>query len=286
MIPYASVLTQQAGVQLFIKHEAHNHPLVSGNKWWKLKYNLVEAERQGHHTLLTFGGAYSNHIHATAAAAHTLGLHSIGIIRGEETLPLNPTLTFASSMGMTLQYVSRTAYRQKDTSEMLDALHRQFGNFYYIPEGGTNDLALRGVEEYAQIIPGDIDVVACACGTGGTLAGLIRGLPPAMHVIGFPVLKGDFMTETVQHLVQDNARANWRIVEGYHFGGYGKAPQSLIAFMHEQAQRYQLELEQVYTAKAFFGLLDLVRQGAFAAGTRLLFIHTGGMQGRQSLNSF
>src|SRR5882724_4047519 len=164
-----------AGIKFLVKKEYQNHPTVSGNKWWKLKYNLEEVQRLEYKTILTFGGAFSNHIYATAAAAKEFGLNSIGIIRGEETLPLNETLAFAKSCGMKLHYVSREEYREKNTPKISEQLKQQFGNFYTIPEGGTNLLAVKGCEEFARekLLPLDFDYLCLPVGTGGTMAGII-----------------------------------------------------------------------------------------------------------------
>lgn len=191
----------RAGIKLFIKREDQNHAYISGNKWWKLKYNLQAAQQQKHNTLLTFGGAYSNHIYATAAAADELGLKSIGIIRGEETLPLNATLAFAKSRGMQLHYISREAYRNKHSTEFIQSLSDRFGKFYLIPEGGTNELAVKGVAEFAQQLQHEvsIDYVCLPVGTGGTIAGLIAGTNEQTQVVGISVLKnGEFLVDDVK----------------------------------------------------------------------------------------
>ena len=190
------------GVQLLLKREDLNHKTVSGNKWWKLKYNLAEARRQNKRTLLTFGGAYSNHIYATAATAAALGFASIGIIRGEKTLPLNPTLEFATRQNMTLHYLSRDAYRQKSEPAILSALCDQFGDFYLIPEGGTNSFAVQGTAEFGvQLLETRFDYALLAVGTGGTLAGLIRGFQGQRQIIGVPVFKGSgYLVDEIKSL--------------------------------------------------------------------------------------
>lgn len=268
----------QAGVRLFIKREDLNHPRVSGNKWWKLKYNLEEAIAQGHDTLLTFGGAYSNHIYATAAAAHELGLKSIGIIRGEETLPLNTTLAFATASGMKLHYVSRESYRTKTAQTFIDNLHTQFGDFYLIPEGGTNALAVKGVTEFGQSLKNDFDYLCCAVGTGGTLAGLINGIPSAKKVLGIPVLKGGgFLKGEIEQLAGKNT-SQWTLMTDYHFGGYGKSTPALESFIHFFQEKTAIPLEFVYTGKVFFGVWELIKKGYFPKGVTVLVIHTGGIQ--------
>ena len=274
---------EKLGVRLLVKCEYLNHPFISGNKWWKLKYNLDEAVRQRHQTLLTFGGAYSNHIYATAAAAKELGLKSIGIIRGEEVLPLNQTLAFAESCGMNLQYVSREEYRNKTEELFIQNLHNQFGNFYLIPEGGTNELAVKGVAEFASslIREVDFDYLCLPVGSGGTMAGLVRGFSGRKKVLGFSVLKGGgFLNDEVK-TVSGVAFDNWSIIEDYHFGGYAKSTSELINFIKEMDGQYYLPLDRVYTSKMMFGVFDLIRKGFFEKGSTVLMLHTGGLQGRK-----
>ncbi|HEU5291292.1 MAG TPA: pyridoxal-phosphate dependent enzyme [Cyclobacteriaceae bacterium] len=271
-------LLDQAGVRLLIKREDLNHPFVSGNKWWKLKYNLKEAIKTGHQTLLTFGGAYSNHIYATAAAAYELGLKSIGVIRGEETLPLNNTISFAKSKGMSLHHVSRESYQLKTDKGFIEALQKTFGDFYLIPEGGTNALAVKGVTEFAQTLGNDFDYLCCAVGTGGTMAGLICGSAPGNNVIGFPVLKGgDFLREEIKSLLPDKVQ-NWELVTDYHFGGYAKVTAELTEFVGSFEQKHNIKLDPVYTGKMFYGIIDLIKKNLIPKGSTILAIHTGGLQ--------
>ncbi len=278
-------IIEQSGVKLFIKREDQNHPFVSGNKWWKLKYNLGEALKAGYTTLLTFGGAYSNHIYAIASAAHELGLKSIGIIRGEEALPLNPTLSFAKGRGMQLQYVSREEYRNKTEASFIKKLHGQFGDFYLIPEGGTNELAVKGCAEFAKQLSSevDFDYLCLPVGTGGTMAGIIEGLDESKKIIGFPVLKGATFLEN--EIRRYTAKNNWQLVYDYHFGGYAKVTKELTEFMNQVEQQFNIPLDPIYTAKMMFGLMDLIKKKFFAAGSTILAIHTGGLQGRAELNS-
>jgi len=285
MLPYTPTPIQEihdtafetAGVHVLIKREDLNHPYVSGNKWWKLKYNLEEAKKQGKDTLLTFGGAYSNHIYATAAAAHELGWKSFGIIRGEETLPLNHTLTFAKSRGMQLEYVSRADYRKKHEPEFIKKLHDQFGDFYLIPEGGTNELAVKGVAEFAKSLGDDFDYLCCSVGTGGTLAGMIEGLPQSKKVIGFSSLKGgEFLEEEIKKYTDKND--NWEIIHDYHFGGYAKTTPALIQFIEQIEKQFDLPLDPIYTSKMMFGVFDLLKKGFFKNGSTILLVHTGGLQ--------
>jgi 1-aminocyclopropane-1-carboxylate deaminase len=276
-------ILDKAGVRLLIKREDLNHPLVSGNKWWKLKYNLQEAKRLNKKTLLTFGGAYSNHIFATAVAANELGFNSIGIIRGEETLPLNHTLSFAKSNGMSLICISREQYRQKTEPEFLQSLQKQFGDFYLIPEGGTNELAVASVTEFAQTLKAiEFNYLCCSVGTGGTLAGLITGVSPDKNVLGFSSLKGgEFLKAGVHQWLKDERKNNWDINTHYHFGGYGKQTESLNQFMNDFRNKFQIQLDPVYTAKMMAGIFDLIEKEYFKPGSVILALHTGGLQGKQ-----
>jgi len=280
--------TRQARVRLLIKREDQNHPFISGNKWWKLKYNLEGAQQQGYNTLLTFGGAYSNHIYATAAAAHELGLKCIGVIRGEEIVPLNSTLAFAKNKGMKLHYVSREAYRNKTDESFIQQLKNRFGEFYLIPEGGTNQSAIRGVQEFAHTLKAEIsfDYICLPVGTGGTIAGIISGLDAQHEVVGISVLKdGNFLMDEVRsHLknFSDTVYGNWHIETSYHHGGYAKTNPQLFAFMDAMNANHNLPLDPVYTAKLMWGVLDMLAKGKFRRGSTVLVLHTGGLQGLQS----
>jgi 1-aminocyclopropane-1-carboxylate deaminase len=273
-------ILDKAGVRLLLKREDLNHPFVSGNKWWKLKYNLEEAKKQNKKILLTFGGAYSNHIFATAAAAHELGLESIGVIRGEETLPLNHTLSFAKNIGMKLQYVSRELYRKKTELEFIHQLNQQFGDFYLIPEGGTNKLAVEGCKEFAKTLGNNFDYVCCSVGTGGTLAGIINGLPTYKNILGFSSLKGgEFLKAEVSQWLEKQSD-NWNIISDYHFGGYGKTTSALEEFKTDFERKTNIPLDLVYTAKMMAGVFDLIQKEFFEKGSTVLVLHTGGLQGK------
>jgi 1-aminocyclopropane-1-carboxylate deaminase len=277
-----SPLLDKAGLRLYIKREDMNHPSVSGNKWWKLKYNLSRALECGAKKLLTFGGAYSNLIYATAAAAKECGLESVGIIRGEEHLPLNPILSFAKSQGMQLRYVSREEYARKSEPKFLENLATEFGEFYLIPEGGTNQQAIKGCAEWGAILARqEFDYLCLPVGTGGTIAGIVIGLAGKRKIVGYSVLKGgEFLTEEVKKLVFDFGSAqffNWEIETGYHFGGYAKLDKPLYDFIATINRDNNLPLDPVYTAKMVFGIFDGVRNNKFENGSTLLAIHTGGI---------
>jgi 1-aminocyclopropane-1-carboxylate deaminase/D-cysteine desulfhydrase-like pyridoxal-dependent ACC family enzyme len=272
-----------AGVVLYIQREDRVDPITGGNKWRKLKYNLQQARVEGRQTLLTFGGAWSNHIAATAQACRRSGLESIGIIRGEPAHGLTPTLTFARRNGMRLEFIDRQRYRRKHEPAFIDALQQRFGDFYLLPEGGSNSLALKGCAEIVDGITTEFDLVAVACGTGATLAGIATALAPGQRAVGYAVLKnGGFLNRDVQQLLESvgcGRRDNWRIETGYAFGGYAKTRARLFSFMQQFRRDHHIMLDAVYTGKLFYGLFDQVRCGQFAAGTRIVAIHTGGLQG-------
>jgi len=268
-----------AGVEVWLKREDLIHPEVPGNKWRKLKYNLAEAAKRGDQTLLTFGGAYSNHIRAVAAAGRYCGLSTIGIIRGEEHLPLNPSLAYAAGQGMRLSYMSREAYRRKADPELLSGLRRTFGSFYLQPEGGSNHLAVLGCAEIPAEIEMDFDVICCPCGTGGTLAGIAAGLRPGQRAVGFSALKGaDFLEDDVTGLQArafGGRRGDWRIEHDYHFGGYARRNAELEAFIADFYTRHGLALDWVYVAKMMYGVYSLAQARAFEPGSRVVAVITG-----------
>ncbi len=274
-------------VRLFIKREYLIHPIISGNKWHKLKYNLIAAREAGKSTLLSFGGAYSNHIHAVAGAARDYGFNSIGIIRGEEHLPLNPTLIEAQAMGMEIHYMDRTTYRQKHTSDVIKSLRQQYGSFYLIPEGGTNELAIKGAAKIVLDIEKDYDFFCLACGTGGTAAGLICGLIGLGQIIGFSVLKGDFHQQEIKNWLEkigEDNLSNWQINSDYHFGGYAKYDWRLVKFINDFKRIYSIQLDPIYTGKMMYGVFEMISNGDFPENAKILAIHTGGLQGIKGFN--
>lgn len=272
------------GISVAIKREDLIHPIVSGNKFRKLKYNLLEAQNQNRNTLLTFGGAFSNHIAAVAYAGHQNGLKTIGVIRGEELKDqndLNPTLKFAKSCGMQFEFVSREAYRLKNEESFLQNLKDCFGDFYLIPEGGTNSLAVKGCEEVLSAEDASYDYVCCAVGTGGTISGIINSAKPNQKILGFPALKGDFLQDEIRIFVKNN---NWELITKYHFGGYGKVNEDLINFINEFYASTKIPLDPIYTGKMLYGVVDLISNNYFPAHSKILVIHTGGLQGVQGMN--
>jgi 1-aminocyclopropane-1-carboxylate deaminase len=280
-----SAIARQAGVELYVLRLDLMHPLVNGNKWFKLKYNLLEAKEKNHTTLLTFGGAYSNHIYATAAAGNLFGFRTIGVIRGEERLPLNPTLSFAVQQGMQLVYIDRETYRQRNTIELQESLRQRFGGVFIIPEGGSNKNGVRGCTEILDEAAA-FDTICVACGTATTLTGITLSLHPGQRSLGFPVLKnGGFLAQDINQLSTDYlgdgspTLSNWELICDYHFGGYAKVNNELLSFSQQFTQEHGIPLDYVYTAKMFYGVMDLLQKGYFEKGDGLLLIHTGGLQG-------
>ncbi|RZG44274.1 1-aminocyclopropane-1-carboxylate deaminase/D-cysteine desulfhydrase [Acinetobacter wuhouensis] len=278
-IPYQTIQVDSS-THITIKRLDQVHPQISGNKFFKLKYNFLEAQRLGYKKIITFGGAYSNHIAATAYAAHRFGFDSIGIIRGEELVnkTLNHTLSTAQQFGMQLQFVSREKYRLKDTKEFLEELKLHYSDSYIIPEGGSNELAIQGCHEI--LTEDDLknyDVICCAVGTGGTITGLIEASAKHQKVLGFSALKGDFLTDEVAQL---SNKRNWEILDDYCCGGYAKTNDELLEFIEKFEKQYQIPLEHIYTGKMMLGIFDLIQKQYFPKNSRILVIHSGGLQGR------
>ena len=272
------------GISLVIKRDDLIHPFVSGNKFRKLKYNLLQAKAENQSTLLTFGGAYSNHIAAVAYAGKENGFQTIGIIRGDELadkIESNPTLNFAQKCGMQFEFVSRETYRLKTEAHFLEQLQQKYGAFYLIPEGGTNAFAIQGCEEILTPEDASFDYVACAIGTGGTISGLINSVLPHQKVLGFPALKGEFLQDEIRKFVRHE---NWELITDYHFGGYGKVSPDLIDWINGFYAQTQIPLDPVYTGKMVFGILDLIAKNYFPENTNILLIHTGGLQGIHGMN--
>ncbi|WP_373530417.1 1-aminocyclopropane-1-carboxylate deaminase/D-cysteine desulfhydrase [Nostoc sp.] len=291
-----SEIARNADVDMYVLRLDLMHPWVNGNKWFKLKYNLLEAKEKNFRTLLTFGGAYSNHIYATAAAGNLLGFGTIGVIRGEERLPLNPTLNFAVQQGMELIYINRKMYRQRNTAALQEYLEQCFGEVFIIPEGGSNLNGVRGCTEIVrEAMPTAgyayaFDHICVACGTATTLAGIALSLNQKQRAIAFPVLKNAaFIVQEIESLLTNylasglptpySSPADWELMYDYHFGGYAKVNDDLLLFSQQFREEHGVPLDYVYTAKMFYGVMDLLQQGFFCKGDRLLLVHTGGLQG-------
>ena len=279
---------EEKEVELFIKREDVIHPFVSGNKFRKLKYNLQEAKNQQKKRVLTFGGAFSNHIVATAVAANLKDLKSFGIIRGDElgkdvdkTLLSNSTLREAHKNGMTFKFISRENYRNKSQESFINHLKEKFGDFYLIPEGGTNEFAIKGCEEILTEDAADFNYICVAVGTGGTISGLINASKNHQNVLGFPALKADFLKAEINQFVK---KKNWSLQTEYHFGGYAKYNEELIRFINSFLESTGVLLDPIYTGKMMFGILDLIKKDKFPRKSKILAIHTGGIQGIEGFN--
>ena len=272
-------------ISLYIKREDLLHPIISGNKFRKLKYNLVQAKKEKKQTLVSFGGAFSNHILAVAASGKEYGFKTIGIIRGEELqgkINDNPTLLKAQEFGMLFEFVSREIYREKNVAKILEALSNKFGAIYVIPEGGTNDLAVKGCEEILSSNDEMFDFICCSVGTGGTLSGIINCSKNSQQVLGFPALKGNFLREDICKFV---TKTNWELITEYHFEGYAKVSEELIQFINNFYQKYAIALDPIYTAKMAYGVMDLIANNYFPENSKILMIHTGGLQGIAGINN-
>ncbi len=271
------------GVRLVLKRDDLIHSALPGNKWRKLEPNLRAAAAAGERTLLTFGGAWSNHLRATAAAGRLLGFATIGVVRGDELAgaPLNDSLARCVADGMRLHFLDRARYRRKTDPDVLAALHDRFGAFRLIPEGGSNSLAAQGCAELGRELRGVADTAAVACGTGGTLAGLAAGLGPDGQALGIPVLKGGrphFLQGTVEELQRaafGGPRGTWRLDDRFHCGGYARRTPELDAFADAFEQRHGLALERIYVAKLLYGLTTLAGEGAFPPGSTVAAVITG-----------
>lgn len=263
---------KKKGIHLYVLREDLIHPEISGNKWRKLKYNIEYAQEKGYTSLVTFGGAFSNHIAATAAAGKYYGLKTIGIIRGDEMS--NATLDVAIKNEMQLKFVSRAEYKKKDAS--------QFSESYMVPEGASNTLAVKGCSEIVNNIKIDYDVICCACGTGGTIAGIISSTEK--RVLGFSALKGgEFLIEDINQLLRNYDPAlkkdNWRLITGYHFGGYAKIKDELVDFVQSFKRDNGIELDLIYTGKMLYGLYDMINSSSQFDNKKIVVVHTGGVQG-------
>ncbi len=278
-------LFERKGLQVFVKREDLIHPVIMGNKWRKLKYNLEKARHQGCSGIVTMGGAFSNHILATAAAASENNLSSTGIIRGEELNPdSNPTLKNAAAFGMQFDFISRERYKCiREHPEQVKEMHPEA---YFLPEGGTNDLAIRGCSELIEEIDMDFDFICTPVGTGGTFAGIVKALDPQRHAIGVSALKGGFIHENIRELFSEQqvSKENYILLDQYHFGGYAKSTDELIDFILDFKGKYGVLLDPVYTGKLFYGVIDLIRKDFFKFNHRIILIHTGGIQGIEGYN--
>lgn len=273
-------------ISLYLKREDLIHPFVSGNKFRKLKYNLLKAKEEKKTKLITFGGAFSNHIAAVAYAGKENNFDTIGIIRGEELesqIDENPTLRFAQECGMIFQFVTREEYKNKTTDLFFKKLKIRYGDFYLIPEGGSNSLAIKGCEEILTEEDSQFSHICCSIGTGSTISGIINSAYLNQKIIGFPSLKGDFLSEDIRKFA---VKSNWELQSDYHFGGYGKINEVLVRFINDFFEQTKIPLDPIYTSKMMFGIVDLIKKGYFPEGSKILAIHTGGLQGIKGMNRY
>ena len=284
MLSIKSLENMSLTTQVSLKPDYLIHPTVSGNKYRKLKYNLEKVVAENYKGILTFGGAFSNNIAATAAAGQALNIPTVGVIRGEELaskIELNPTLSYAQSCGMHLEFVTRSDYKEKTDPAYLNTYLEAFKHYYVLPEGGTNSLAVKGCEEILTHKDRDFDFICCAVGTGGTIAGLINSSLPSQKIIGFPALKGSFLNEDICKFA---TQSNWELWDSYHFGGYAKVDSKLITFMNHFKATYNIPLDPVYTAKMMYGIFEAIQTGRISKEAKVLAIHTGGLQGIKGMN--
>lgn len=278
-------LLEEKGIKLWIKRDDLIHSEIMGNKWRKLKYNLMAIKSRGMNSIITMGGAYSNHIAATAAAAEENKLSAIGIIRGEElNKNSNTTLQRAASKGMQFEFVDRETFRSwRDQPEQLIKI---FPEHYFLPEGGTNELAIKGCEEILPEIDVDFNVLVAPIGTGGTFAGILKSAHDQQKILGISSLKGDFIHQEIQNLLLKHKiiRTNYRIIDNYHFGGYGKSNDELIDFINWFKENFDVPLDPIYTGKAFFAVWDMIKNDKFEKNLKIVILHTGGLQGIEGFN--
>lgn len=278
-------ILEEKKVKVWIKRDDLIHDEISGNKWRKLKLNVEAFQKGSYKAILTFGGAYSNHILATAKVGADYNIPTISIIRGEEQLPLNPTLKRSKELGMEIHYISRSAYREKDKIEFLDKIKEQFGNVYIIPEGGGNIEGVLGCKDIVTELDENFNYILTDCGTGATLAGISLALNKNQKAIGVPVLKGgSFILGEVKNYYQLlgeglSSLENIELATGYHFGGYAKHKPELIDFMRSFYTETGIKTDPVYTGKLFFALMDLLKLDYFPKGSKMIVVHTGGLQG-------
>ena len=275
-----------SGLQIFLKREDKIHNIISGNKYRKLKFNLIKAKELGFKGLLTFGGAYSNHIPAVAYAAKKNGFKSLGFIRGEEIVNNyleNPTLKYSHDLGMKFNFLSRSNYKLKTNEYYLTKLKKEFKDYYFIPEGGTNALGVLGCQEILNDNDKEFDYICCSVGTGGTICGLINSSNENQKIIGFSSINKNYLLNDITKFVTNE---NWMVVDDFSFGGYGKVNEELIEFMNNFRLKYGILLDPIYTSKLVYGVLNLITNNFFKPNSKILMIHTGGHQGILPMNKF
>lgn len=276
-------IIKEKEISLFIKRDDLLNLHINGNKWFKLKYNLIEAAEKNHNLLLTFGGAYSNHIASFSYACKLFGFDGIVVVRGEEYQSLNPTLSFVKNNGVRIHYVSREKYRNKYSDELIYHLKNIYGEFFLIPEGGSNNLAVKGCSEIISNLNIDFDFICTACGTAGTLTGIAKSLKENQKAVGVAVLKNaSFLNDEVKRL-SHNQKLNYEILLDYHFGGYAKFNQELIDFISDFYTKHKIILDPIYTGKLVYAVYDLIKKDYFPKNSKIVLFHSGGLQGYQGL---
>lgn len=277
LIPVVFQEAEERNIRVNILRLDLIHPQLGGNKYFKLKYNIEEARKQNKKVLLSFGGAFSNHLYALAAAGKQFGYKTIGIVRGDEEVELSPTLQFCKQQGMQLHFVSRQLFRDKMKLNEYVKQNFKVSDMYILPEGGSNALAVKGCAEIPELIKVKFDYILAACGTGATLAGIINGISSTQTTIGIPILMGgDFLSDEIKKYTDKN---NWELNANYHFGGYAKTTPELLSFIKQFYKDYQIPLDHVYTGKLLFATIDLIKKGFFKIGTTIVIVHSGGLQG-------
>lgn len=286
--------SQQKQLNVFLKRDDKIHPIVCGNKWRKLKYNLLKIKQQQSKEVISFGGCWSNHLHALGWCCHRLQIPLIAMVRGEPGRYKSAMISDLEKWDAEIHWLSREDYRLKNDKNWLQQLQDKFKQAVIIPEGGSNQLALQGVIELAKEAieqsSQPIDYFCAAVGSGGTLAGLIKAFE-ATHtrVIGIPVLKGaSDLEKRINHLLDSDGTnsQNWELVEGYEFGGYAKYNELLCSYVQEFYEQSQILLEPIYTAKLLWGIEDLIQKDFFRKGSNLVILHSGGLQGLRGINKF
>ena len=281
----SSNFLDKKSINIFIKRDDLIHNVVSGNKWRKLKYNLQQARKNGYNSVLSFGGAYSNHLHALSFAANQMNFNSIGVIRGDKCEKMNQTLSFCKDKNMRFHYLDRSTYRNsKYSRDVLITLQNLFGDFYMIPEGGNNLFGVQGCEEILKEVNIDFDYILCSVGTGCTAAGLIKSIRSSQQFLGFsPFKKVEEQKKNIFNYCNSHL-TNWDILADYHFGGFNKFNDNLIKFIRQFYLDYNIQLDIIYMGKLFYALFDLIKSDFFAKKTTILILHSGGLQGLQGFN--
>jgi len=276
-VRHSLLLAKNISLQLL--REDLNHPLVGGNKWRKLKYNLVEAEKIG--SVVSLGGVYSNHLYALSALCKAHNLKCVALVR-ENDIQTNPTLDFIRDQGTEIRFIDRTTFRKyRQDSELVESI---FPKHYFIPEGGSNHLALKGCEEIGPLIPEGIDVVTAPVGTGHTVAGIINSVSESVEVIGFPAVKENYLNESIRNLLSDAEGRNWRLERGYHLGGIGEYHTEYIGFLNQFYLETKVRLDPIYNGKMLYGLFQMISNNTFAEGINIVAVVTGGQQGIEGFN--